>query len=80
MSFAGNCYRRNLYTLIGGQLFRWSIDSISGDCALWFVEEPGIPGKAPNQKLKLLLSFTKDVPVITPTNINEKLSAYILFL
>jgi hypothetical protein len=79
-AFMGNGCRRNLYTIINEETYRWTIDCMSGHGYMWYVAEPGIPGQKVNSGLKLLKVFDIDVPTITPENIYNKLSMYLLFL
>tara|TARA_R110000868_G_scaffold67046_5_gene199240 strand:- start:3665 stop:3862 length:198 start_codon:yes stop_codon:yes gene_type:complete len=46
---------------------------------LWFIEEPGTPGKSINKKLKLITSISHDLNV-NPANVNKKIKTILTFL
>jgi hypothetical protein len=69
----------HLYTTINNRMYRWSMEANGAAAHLWYVGEPGIPGKNPNRKMFLIKSF-KDFPQITPENIERKLRFILLFL
>ena len=75
-----NVTARHLYTVIDEKCYRWSVTMISNVGHIWLILEPGIPGKQANKKLELVRVFKEDVPIITPDNIKDKLSTYLLFL
>lgn len=75
----GDNINHHLYTEINNRTYRWSLEY--GMAQIWYVGEPGIPGKQPNRQMKRLQSF-KDgyYPNITPQNIEQKLRFMLLFL
>jgi hypothetical protein len=74
----GHLSHYSLYTTIGDRMYRWTQIKMYG--YLRYVAEPGVPGVSPNKGMQMIKSFTVDVPDITPTNINEKLRTYLVFL
>lgn len=76
----GGAVTRNLYATINDKMYRWSIEDADGVARLWYVGEPGEPGVRPNRKLRVLKSFAKFYPTITPTNIERKLKFILVFL
>jgi hypothetical protein len=80
---SGDLASSSLYTEINGRMYRWTM-AYGGCGMLWFVKEPGIPGKKKNEGLEAVKSFDPDkgdiVPQLTPSNINEKLRTYLVFL
>jgi hypothetical protein len=68
------------YAMINDRMYRWSIELDGTLGRLWYVAEPGTPGKIPNKGLKLVKSFKQNYPTITPQNIQEKLRFILLFL
>ena len=70
----------HLYATINNKMYRWSMEEEGTIGRLWSVGEPGIPGAQPNRKMFLIKSFKKDLPVITPQNILEKLKFILVFL
>ena len=75
----GKIAKTYLYTTINGKMYRWATYPTRAAAFLSYVEEPGIPGVRPNQKVSTLQKFT-DFPDITPSNINEKVRAWLPFL
>lgn len=71
----------SLYTVINGRMYRWTVTE-PGKASLWYIREPGEPGVRPNRHTERLLSLSKEEaqPVVTPQNIHDKLSTYLLFL
>ena len=69
----------HLYTTINDKMYRWTTYPTRAVAFLSYVEDPGIPGLRPNQKVQTLQKFT-DFPDITPSNINEKVRAWLPFL
>ena len=69
----------HLYASINNRMYRWSVDESGTAANLWYVGEPGDPGKFPNRKMFLIKTF-KDFPQITPQNIERKLRFILLFL
>lgn len=73
----------HLYTTLNDKMYRWSVNMIAGQPdygTIWYVGEPGEPGVRPNKKMKLLKSFTDNLPQVTPKNIQSKLRFMLLFL
>lgn len=79
-----NNRRISLYTSINNSMYRISYylsdlhDKIY-NYELWFIEEPGIPGKSINKKLKLITSISHDLNV-NPANVNKKIKTILTFL
>lgn len=69
----------HLYTTINGKVYRWTTYPNRAAAFLSYVEEPGIPGLRPNQKIATLQKFC-DHPLITPQNIEEKIRFMLPFL
>lgn len=68
----GDLASTHLYTEINGKTYRWTTYPTRSAAFLAYIEEPGIPGLRPNQKVQTLQKFI-DHPVITPRNIEEKI-------
>jgi hypothetical protein len=76
----------SLYTSINDKIYRWTVyKDIQG--TLWWVKDPGEPGSRVNRNLVAIKSFgTEDsddpdfLPVLTPSNIKEKLRTWLIFL
>lgn len=75
----GEIASTHLYTTINGKMYRWTTYPTRAAAFLSYVEEPGIPGLRPNQKVQTLQKFT-DFPAITPRNIEEKIRFMLPFL
>lgn len=69
----------HLYVVINDKTYRWTTYPTRAAAFLAYIEEPGIPGIRPNQKIKNLQKFI-DHPFITPQNINEKIRFMLPFL
>lgn len=69
-----------VYTYINLKLYRWVITPDNNAGYLWYIKEPGMPGLLPNKGASLIKEFKEDVPAITPTNIEEKLKTYLVFI
>jgi hypothetical protein len=70
----------SLYVTIRDKMYRWT-DSGEGQFAnLWYVKEPGEPGARVNKLMVHLLGVTKDIPELTPLNIESKIRAWLPFL
>jgi len=68
----------SLYTTINNRMYRWSLSS---DFArLWWVKKPGITGVKKNEGLVCLLTLEENIPSLLPSNINEKVKNWLLFL
>lgn len=76
--------RISLYTVINKSTYRISYyasdlhDKIY-NYELWFIEEPGVPGKSINKKLKLITSINYELNV-NPANVNKKIKNILTFL
>lgn len=71
----------SLYTVINDRMYRWS-RSTADTAQLWWIQVPGEPGVRKNEGLVHLIGFDKNdtIPCITPTNINEKIRTWLVFL
>jgi hypothetical protein len=72
-------WRYHLYTTINNKMYRWSAHSSVEGGRLWYIGEPGIPGKQPNKGL-VELKYLKDLQNITPQNIADKISTLLPFI
>ncbi|CAM6006096.1 unnamed protein product [Sphagnum balticum] len=76
----------SLYTKINDKIYRWTVyKGIQG--TLWWVKDPGKPGTRVNKDLVAIKSFGSEniddpdfLPVLTPSNINEKLRTWLTML
>jgi len=79
----GDLASSSLYTTVNHRMYRWTVTS-GGHGQIWYVKEPGIPGKKKNEGLEAVKSFDPSkgdiVPQLTPSNINEKLRTWLVFL
>ncbi|CAB4196603.1 hypothetical protein UFOVP1290_123 [uncultured Caudovirales phage] len=73
-------YGYSIYTDFKDKTYRWSTDMNNTYGDLYSIDDPGIPGVKKNEGLKMIKSFKGDLPDITPSNINEKLSVYLWFI
>jgi hypothetical protein len=83
-SKSGNLNSYSMYHTIDEKMYRWTVLP-SGNCQLWHVQAPGIPGSRVNKNLKLIIKFNKkdsELPIsnITPSNIDEKIRLYLVML
>lgn len=68
----------SIYTTYKDKMYRWTTTGNSAH--LWYIKTPGIPGTRKNENLELIKTFNSNLPDITPDNIQDKLSVYLLFL
>lgn len=68
----------SIYTEISGRMFRFTYNS-DNSATIWFIGEPGVPGKRTNKNLKPIKNFSI-APDVTPFNITEKLRTWLLFI
>lgn len=76
----GQIKSKHLYTTINNRMYRWSVELDGALGRLWYIEEPGEPGRSPNKGLKMVKNFGSNYPTITPQNVNDKLRFILLFL
>lgn len=73
----------SLYTEINNRTYRWTVNS-AGTAGLWRIKEPGTPGQKKNEGLVSIKSFSAHqgdtIPIITPSNVNEKIRTWLTFL
>lgn len=70
----------HLYTLINDRMYRWSIEMDGRLGRLWYIAEPGTPGKIADKGVELIKNFGAAYPTINPSNIQEKLKFILTFL
>lgn len=73
-------YTWSLYTNINDKVYRWSVIQDDDLASLWLVKVPGVPGIQVNKGVSHIKSFDAPLPDITPTNINEKIRTWLVFL
>lgn len=77
----GDPMSENLYITIRDKMYRWNYSPAADEARLWYIKNPGIPGTRKNEDVKFLQVFKgSDIPNITPSNFEEKLRTYLLFL
>jgi hypothetical protein len=75
----------SLYTSINDKMYRWSVYK-DITATLWWIKTPGEPGTRVNKDLTVIKSFgdrdddTDPLPILTPSNIREKLRTWLIFL
>jgi hypothetical protein len=70
----------HLYKEINNRMYRWSVEEVGNMARIWYVGEPGVPGRRPNRKMRLVKSFKENFPQVNPKNIERKLRFMLLFL
>lgn len=68
----------SLYTEINSKVFRLTFQS-DGTANLWYVKTPGVPGTRANRDLEMIKSFSQH-PDAIPSNINEKIKTWLVFI
>ncbi len=76
----GGMRHHHLYKMINNRMYRWSWEDKTEKARLWYVGKPGEPGVRPNEDMKLIKTFEKYFPQVTPENIEKKLKFMLLFL
>ena len=79
-SLDNDFYGCSIYTEFKNKTYRWSTDNKNTYADLIVIDVPGIQGIKKNEGLKIIKYFNHDLPDITPSNINEKLSVYLWFI
>lgn len=75
----GSLINESLYAEINGKMYRLTTTPTIA-VSIWYISEPGIPGKKINEGLKILKTFKGEIPDINPSNIVEKLKTYLIFI
>jgi hypothetical protein len=72
----------SLYAEVKDKLYRWTAYREGAEIrhTLWWVREPGLPGIKANRKMKCLLSYKEEMPIITPKNIQSKIFSWLPYL
>lgn len=68
----------NLYTVINSKLYLYCKAMCYDTAFIDLIKNPGIVGLVPNKDRKRVIYFSSNSPIITPSNINEKLKTFVL--
>jgi hypothetical protein len=69
----------HLYTTINDKMYRWTTGTSIKHARLFYIGQPGIPGKEANKEVEFIQRFDT-FPQITPQNIEEKIRFMLPFL
>lgn len=72
------CTSLSLYTEINSKIFRLTFHN-NGTANLWYIKNPGTPGTRANRDLEMIKAFECH-PDANPTNINEKIKTWLVFI
>jgi hypothetical protein len=78
---SGNTASVSLYTEINGKTYRWS--ATPPIYRIWLIRVPGIPGQKRNEGTVVVKSFkddTGELSKVNPSNVNEKLKTWLVFI